>query len=214
MAKGRFVVLEGVDGCGKTTQQTMLVDRLRGQGVAAAQYSFPRKDGPVSSLIEGYLRGVDGPSEFFEPEVVSLLFALDRYMSRKEIISILNAGINLILSRYWYSNVVFQSVRLPYGLQQEDFTEWVISLDERMPVPDGVILLDIEPSEAYRRMLSSRGSVDMDRLEKDALLQKEAAWLYKQYARRWGWIIIDASRDAQSVHNDLWEYVSPLFVGV
>ena len=108
-----FIVLEGLDGAGKSTQIRMLQELFARRGVACRYLHFPRFDAPVfGDLIARFLRGELGTVEAVDPYLVALLFAGDRGDAAAEIRQWLASGEAVVLDRYVYSNVAFQCAKL------------------------------------------------------------------------------------------------------
>lgn len=104
-----FIVLEGLDGAGKSTQIALLRDFFARQGVESAYIHFPRFDAPVyGELIARFLRGEFGSAGQVDPYLVALLFAGDRADAAPQIREWIAAGKAVILDRYVFSNVGYQ----------------------------------------------------------------------------------------------------------
>lgn len=115
-----FIVLEGLDGAGKSTQIRLLRDLLAERGVASEYVHFPRFDAPVyGELIARFLRGEFGGVNEVDPYLVALLFAGDRAEAGPMIRQWLSEGRAVILDRYVWSNVGFQCAKLPAGEARE-----------------------------------------------------------------------------------------------
>ena len=109
-----FIVLEGLDGAGKSTQIRMLRRLFSERGVESEYVHFPRFDAPVyGELIARFLRGEFGGVNEVDPYLVALLFAGDRAAAGPQIREWIAAGKAVILDRYVYSNVGFQCAKLP-----------------------------------------------------------------------------------------------------
>lgn len=152
--RGRFLVIEGIDGAGTTTQAKALGDRLRAAGRKVHVTAEP-SGGPIGALIRqilsGRLRGKapDGP---FDPEGLALLFAADRLdHARTEILPALEAGIDVISDRYTLSSLAYQT--LTTGAPK-----WVATINDRAPAPDVTLLLQVVPAVAFARRASASHS--------------------------------------------------------
>ena len=77
-ARGKFIVLEGIDGSGKGTQLEMLARAFAARGIASTQVSFPRYDGFFGKLVARFLNGEFGPLDAVDPHFSALLYAGDR----------------------------------------------------------------------------------------------------------------------------------------
>jgi dTMP kinase len=108
--RGRLIIIEGADGTGKTTQLSILADRLQNAGYDVASYDFPSKEGlPIGELIGSFLRGRYGS---VTPEFLSLAFSIDRLTMKEAILADLAAGRFVLCDRYVSSNIAFQSAKL------------------------------------------------------------------------------------------------------
>lgn len=143
--RGFFVVLEGIDGSGKTTIANLLLDKLSSKGFKVL-YTYEPTDHEIVTLMRTKYR------ELRDPYVDTLVFALDRLIHVKEKISpYLSRGYIVISDRYMYSSIAYQSAM---GAPME----WVMMVNQWALKPNLAIYLDIEPEEALnrRRGLESR----------------------------------------------------------
>ncbi len=151
-----LIVLEGLDGAGKSTQIGMLQQRLAERGIAYEYLHFPRFDAPVyGELIARFLRGELGTIDRVDPYVVALLYAGDRAEAAPMIRSWLDAGRFVILDRYVYSNVAYQCAKIEDPEIRLQLRDWIVDLEYRhngIPVPDISLFLDV-PFGFTRRKL-------------------------------------------------------------
>ncbi len=151
-----LIVLEGLDGAGKSTQIGMLQQRLAERGIAYEYLHFPRFDAPVyGELIARFLRGELGSIDRVDPYVVALLYAGDRAEAAPMIRSWLDAGRFVILDRYVYSNVAYQCAKIEDPETRRRLRDWIVDLEYRhngIPVPDISLFLDV-PFGFTRRKL-------------------------------------------------------------
>ena len=104
-----LVVLEGLDGAGKSTQVRKLKEYLTQRCGELEYIHFPRYDAPVyGDLIARFLRGDFGDNDTVHPQLVALLFAEDRHGAAPLIREALEAGKTVLLDRYVYSNIAYQ----------------------------------------------------------------------------------------------------------
>lgn len=184
--KGRFIVLEGVDGTGKTTLAARLAELVGNAAVTSE---------PTSGRIGAALRS--GELGDIPPTAEALLFAADRAIHTAEIEKILETGKWVICDRYMASTVAYQSAS--QGGKAD--TEWLIQMQKRAVIePDAVFLLDMDPEESLRRV-DSRGE-EKSRFEKQDFL-KEVRAEYLRLAGRFGYSVIDASKDRDAVFEDV-----------
>ena len=188
-----LIVLEGLDGAGKSTQVRLLREYL-GQKCPKLEYiHFPRYDAPVyGSLISRFLRGEFGSIESVHPQLVALLFAEDRHGAAPSIKKALAEGATVLLDRYVYSNLAYQCAKLADASEAEDLREWIINtefgeFDE--PRPDLNIFLDVPISFVEKSLSSSRKGSDraylhhaQDIHEEDIAFQKKVKQMYLRQA--------------------------------
>ncbi len=142
MARGRFIVVEGADGVGSTTQLNLLVEGLRLAGRTVHQTAEPSK-GPIGQLIRQVLSG-ERPRTQIHKEL-ALLFAADRldHIGR-EVEPQLAAGVDVVSDRYTLSSLVYQSLDLPF--------DWVRELNRYAPPADVTVLISLPLEIAWQRL--------------------------------------------------------------
>ncbi len=170
--KGKFIVLEGVDGSGTTTQAQLIEKTLKERGIIVHRTAEPTT-GPLGLMIRQILNGrfVTTQNKPIDPKVVALLFAADRVDHiQNEITPYLEKGITVISDRYDLSSFVYQ------GLFTGD-TDWVKEINKYAIKPDLLIYLDIDGDSAFERI--SKNRVFLDAYEKKELLTSYSK-LYKK----------------------------------
>lgn len=164
-----LIVLEGLDGAGKSTQIRMLTDWLQAAGKKVYYLHFPRFDAPVSGpLIARYLRGDFGPVDRVHPMLVALLFAEDRRLAADGIRRRLAAGEAVLLDRYVYSNVAFQCAKAADRREAELLRNWILDTEFRdfgIPEPDLNLFLDVPIGFVGRKLSETRTGDDRAYLE-------------------------------------------------
>ena len=146
--RGAFILLEGVDRCGKTTQCSLLLKHLVSLGVAAAAMRFPDRTTAVGNLINQYLIG----STDLDDRAIHLLFSSNRWEGSNKLEQhLFQQGQTVICDRYAYSGVAFTSAK-PRADQGGPLPlEWCRHPDVGLPAPDCVIFLDLSQEEAEQR---------------------------------------------------------------
>ena len=149
LKRGAFIVLEGVDRCGKTTQCGLLLKHLLSLGVAAAAMRFPDRTTAVGNLINQYLTG----DADLDDRAIHLLFSANRWEgSHKLEEHLFQEGSTVICDRYAYSGVAFTSAKPRADTPDGPLSlEWCRQPDEGLPAPDVVIFLDLSQEEAEQR---------------------------------------------------------------
>jgi dTMP kinase len=180
MSNGRFIVLEGIDGAGTTTQCGLLAKRLRKEGVAVRTTREP-SDGPVGTTIRqilaGRIVGAGGRAPGWA--TMALLFAADRMDHvEAEIEPFLGQGGVIISDRYDASSLAYQSVSSGRG--GEATVEWIRTLNKNARRPDVTIVLDVSAEVAVTRR-EARG--DAAQLYEQNELQRALCVFYKDLQR-------------------------------
>ena len=164
-----FIVLEGLDGAGKSTQIRMLRQLFADRGVESEYVHFPRFDSPVyGQLIARFLRGEFGGVQEVDPYLVALIFAGDRADAAPQIRQWLAEGKAVVLHRYVYSNVGFQCAKLPAGEERDRLADWIVNLEfghNALPRPDLSLFLDVPFAFTERKLSEVREGDDRDYLQ-------------------------------------------------
>ncbi len=158
--KGLFIVLEGLDGSGTTTQTKLLEKELSNLGVPVWATAEPVSGSPTGELIRAILRG----ETEVEPETLALLYAADRnehLYGRNGIIEHLENGITVICDRYKYSSLAYQSVTCA--------PKFVKDLNRNFPAPDHFFFLNTPVEECMRRIAERKGTPEI--FEKEDFLR-------------------------------------------
>lgn len=160
---GKLIVIDGLDGSGKTTQFELIQKILSDRGITVKAISFPEYDKPSSTLVKMYLGGeFSKNAEDVNAYASSSFYAVDRYASYKLYWEKDYLDDKLILaSRYVSSNAIHQMVKLPEE-EWEKYLEWLIDYEHiKMDIPkaDKVIFLDM-PIEISQKLLSQRYNGD------------------------------------------------------
>ena len=135
-----LIVLEGLDGAGKSTQVKRLKEYLIQRCGALEYIHFPRYDAPVyGDLISRFLRGDFGANDAVHPQLVALLFAEDRHGAVPFMRRALEEGKTVLLDRYVYSNIAYQCAKLSTKEEREQLRDWIFDTEYGafgLPVPD------------------------------------------------------------------------------
>jgi dTMP kinase len=188
---GYIIGIEGMDAVGKHTQSLLLETWLRKNGLETVTLSFPDYETPIGREIRAFLSG----ERAFLPELRHMLFAANRWEKVPLINGYRKANKTIIVNRYSESNLV-------YGVANGLRLEWLMSLEEGVPKPDLVVVLD-----APRAGLLSRRPGTKDTYENDSELQTRVQRLYRELATKFGWVVVDAGGEIESVHESLVEVV-------
>ena len=164
-----LIVLEGLDGAGKSTQLKMLCNYLEQSGKRLKYLHFPRYDvQPFGGLISNFLKGEYGANEAVHPQLVALLFAEDRHAAAAQINEWLDAGITVVLDRYVYSNIAFQTAKVKDPAKALELRDWILDLEYntfKIPQPDLNLFLDVPIDFVESELQHTRSGSDRDYLE-------------------------------------------------
>lgn len=186
-----LVVLEGLDGAGKSTQVKKLRTYLESLYGSLEYVHFPRYDAPVyGDLISRFLRGDFGSNESVHPQLVALLFAEDRHGAAPAMKGTLEKGGVILLDRYVYSNIAYQCAKLKDEQEAEGLRDWIFNTeygDFDLPKPDLNIFLDVPISFVESKLKADRAGDDRDYLaggqdihEADIEFQKRVRAIYQR----------------------------------
>ncbi len=203
--RGRFVVFEGIDGAGKTTQIELLEKRLREMGRAVY-----RTAEPTESVTGGMLRdALAGISKRTACEMAAL-FTLDRIFHNVNpvhgIEKMLADGIDVICDRYYYSTLAYQGSEIK--------GDWALQMNLNCPEirrPDVCLFLDLAPEQSMDRI--SRGRVTQEIYENRDKLEQVRRKFYSVFDRlddQEHIVIIDANRSIEEISDEIFSIVKVL----
>lgn len=219
---GKLIVIEGLDGSGKSTQLSLLPDRLSANGIDCRTVSFPDYESDSSALVKMYLAGKFGtkPSDV-NPYAASAFYTVDRYASYKSVWGeYYNSGGTVVSGRYTTSNAVHQTSKLPES-EWKTFLDWLYDFEYgkiAIPKPDKVIFLDM-PVEVSQKLLDRRyssagGGKDIHESDTEYLENcRKAAVFTADYS---GWSIIPCAaggepRTVEEILDDILKEVLSLY---
>lgn len=203
MPHGKLIVLEGIDGSGKSAQYRRLCARMENDGIAYNHIVFPRYDKESSALIRMYLSGQFGenPGDV-NAYAASTFYAVDRYASyRTDWGEIYEKGGIILSDRYTTSNAVHRGSKLPDD-QLPAFFDWLQDLEYEklgLPKPDLVIYLDVdlETSLARMRRRQQKTHTSADIHEKDKDYLSRCLHTAEMAAEHYGWTRIPFLKDGK-----------------
>ncbi len=211
--KPKFIVIEGIDGAGKTTQTNLLVKRLKKQGKQIKTIHFPRHGHDVfGSLIDLYLNNKFGPAPKLDYRLASTLYALDRFEVSHKINRWLKQGYWVILDRYAESNFAHQGAKIKNKQQRLKVINWLHNLDYTVlnnPKPDLVLFLDAPPKVTLE--LIKKMGKKKDGHEKDKNYLNHTYQAYLVAAKKFNyWQSIQCVEEnklltIEQVHAKVWE---------
>ena len=208
MGKGKLIVLEGIDGSGKSTQYRRLCQRMENDKIDYNHIVFPRYDKESSALLRLYLGGAFGtdPGDV-NAYTASTFYAVDRFASYRDDWGRIYENGGLILSdRYTTSNAVHQGCKLPDD-ELPDFFNWLADLEYvkmGLPRPDLVIYLDVDIETATRRMRrrEAKNNTQADIHEKDTAYLERCLHTAGMAAEHYGWVRVPYKKDGAEREAD------------
>ena len=182
-----FIVLEGLDGAGKSTQIKQLRALLSQRGIESEYVHFPRFEAPVfGELIARFLRGELGSIESVDPYIVALLFAGDRADMAQQIRKWEAEGKVVIVDRYVYSNIGYQCAKIADADGQQRLKKWIIDTEYgyyNIPRPDLSIFLDVPFSFTAKSLTEQRTGDDRAYLNGGSDIHESSLDLQQQVRR-------------------------------
>jgi dTMP kinase len=185
----QFIVIEGLDGSGKSTQIQKLQDFFEQKGIPSKFIHFPMlNQGIYGDLIAAFLRGDFGSIENVHPQLVALLFANDRKEHIHLIENWLKEGYYVLADRYVYSNVAFQCAKLKDKSESKALHQWILNYEYHilnLPKPDISVFLDVPFEIIESNLKMHRTGEDRDYLNGKKDIHENALdfqlEVYKQY---------------------------------
>ena len=202
---GAFIVFEGIDGCGKSTQAQILAERLRQMGKDCLLTREP-SDGEVGKLLR---RALSGEIKFCE-QTMAALFAADRldHLTNEEdgVLKALNAGKIVICDRYYLSTYAYQSVEVDLA--------WAMALNSqavKIARPMVNIYLDISVDKALERIKDNRSQIDIYE-SKERLIHTKKSYesIIARLKDEENIIIINAEQSIEEIAQNIWEQLGEL----
>lgn len=215
--KGKLIVIEGLDGSGKSTQIELLKNKLGGNNIH--QIKLPDYDSPSCTLVKMYLGGEFGRNpDDVNAYAASAFYAVDRFANYKtKWKEYYDNGDIIISDRYTTSNAYHQATKIPEEKRSE-FFRWLEDFEYNLiaiPKPDVVIYLDM-PVEISQKMMTSRYSGDENKKD---IHESNIPYLLKcrkaalSAAKEMGWRVItcndgDEPRTIDDIGNEIFEIIS------
>lgn len=184
MERGTFIVFEGPDGSGKSTQIANLSQRLRKYNIPFKSYKYPDRNSLITgSVLDSYLK----KKIYLSDNVAQLLFSANRFETQEEIIKLLNSGVTVLADRYVFSGIA-------YG-------DRYLEIENELIAPDFVIYLDIHPFVAANR--NHFGEELYENIDK----QKKVRSNYQKFEKLDFWISLDGTRGISSISDHIWDSI-------
>ena len=206
MKNGYFIAFEGIDGSGKSTQISLLKQRIEEHSIKCIATREP-SDGPIGTLLRQFLTGrITG-----DEGTISALFAADRLDHLNNpvngICKFLEDGLTVLTDRYILSNYAYQGVAVS--------PEWIIncnSLAAETLKPNCYIFLDIDPETALERMARGRHQTELfETRERLTNVRKRYFDVFSRLKNDENIIIVDGNRPIQEISDEIWSKTSHWF---
>lgn len=221
--KGKLLVLDGLDGCGKSTQAERLTQRLEEVFPGRVHLiSYPDYDSPSSALVKMYLGGdFSAHPEGVNAYAASTFYAVDRYAGYvRQWGEWYRQGHFIVAARYTTSNAIHQMGKLPQG-EWKEFLDWLEDFEYEklaLPKPDLVCYLQMD-RKVSEQLLDARYQGDASRRdihERDRAYLEQCRISAEYAAEYWHWNRITCSQDGKALPMEvitqrLWDLVAPLF---
>jgi dTMP kinase len=203
MKKGRFVVFEGLDGSGKTTQMARLQKRLSGIGIDAVTTCEPT-NGPVGTLIRQMLTG----QIVTDPRTLAALFAADRtdhlVTPDTGVAALVKKGRTVLCDRYYFSSYAYHA--------RDMALEWVVTLNAvnaQIMRPDLTLFIDVAPKTCLERIRAGRKHLDL--FEKIDILTQVRDNYFAAFERLKDHetvVVVDGNVSEEEVEQAIWCHVT------
>ena len=214
---GKLIVIEGIDGSGKTTQANLLSEYLSAKGILNEVINFPRyEDNLYGKLIKRYLSGEFGSIADVNPYLMALAYAGDRALAKPLIENWLQSGKLIIANRYISANKAHLAANLPED-KREEFMSWIEKLEygtNKLLKEDLTILLNVDPKKGQKNVAG--GQVDIH--EDDIKHLEEAAKIYIELSKaEQNWEVVECMeggqmKDKEAIHKLVVEILKPFLV--
>lgn len=212
---GKFIVIDGTDGSGKTTQANLLIETLKVNNFDVAPLIFPQYGNKSAGAAEEYLAGKYG---VVDPYAGSLLYAVDRFDASFMIRDLLRDGKIIVCQRYVTSNAGHQGGNIEDDAERIRFFKWLDNIEFgifKIPKPDLNIILHVPAKTAFE-LAKERAKIEdikYDFLEKNLEHLHRAEQVYLQIAKLFPNTKLISCTDneellhPQAIHNKVWELV-------
>lgn len=189
---GKFIVFEGIDGSGKSTQAALLARALENAGREVFATREPTADSPAALRLREIAKGAR--EGFTLADEVALFFEDRAWHVEHQIAPALASGAIVVCDRYWYSTAAYQGA---LGADAKDIAE---KSRAQFPVPDLVVYLRVPPEHAFGRIRANRKSLEAGYEKLDFL--KEVFARYEAQVSS-DWLVVDGLRPENEIAADI-----------
>lgn len=223
---GKFIVIDGTDGSGKTTQFNLLVEKLKAEGFVVEIADFPQYNTKSAGLVEEYLSGKYGGADDVTPYQSSIFYAVDRFDASFKIRQWLREGKIVVANRYVSASMGHQGGKIDNHLERKVFFNWLYELEYKLfniPKPDLSLILHVE-AEISQDLAKNRHREDWagktrDIHEENLNHLKKAEQVYLEIASSFpDFKLIKCTREGQimsreEIHELVWIYTNQILGG-
>jgi dTMP kinase len=210
--RGKFIVFEGIDRSGKTTQTLRLRDYVeRKLKLPVKVFKFPHRQTTIGKAIDAHLSGVRNDYAL-EPHAVHLLFSANRWESNQEILDALNAGTTVIADRYAYSGMI-------YSTAKDLDRAWCMAADRGLPKPDAIVYLKVDIETTQGRAQFGREIYEQLEFQRKVSHRFEEEWhsvpsfeRANSFASVFALVLVNANTDPDNLELKIREKLSPLLL--
>lgn len=230
--KGKFIVIEGIDGSGKATQTKLLIHRLKKEGFKTKTIDFPQYGTKSAGPVEEYLNGKYGTPEKIGPYRASIFYACDRYDASFKIKKWLSEKKIVVSDRYIASNIGHQGGKIKDKKERKKYLKWLYNLEYdifKIPKPDITFILKTSPEssrklspkitdkEKKKKRKAYLGNKKRDIHEKDLNHLQNALSSYLEAAKEFpkDFKVIECFKNKkllppETIHQKVWEEIKLL----
>ena len=205
--RGKFIVFEGIDGSGKSTQIQLLTERLKKEGIYCYTTMEPT-DSPIGSLIHQIMTGRIKTDN----KAIAALFVADRMdhllNDVNGIVAKISEGTTVISDRYYFSSYAYHSIDMPM--------DWVIQANElnrNLLQPTVSLFIDVDPDIAIKRIAKNR--VHQELFEKKSRLVRVREKYYEAFKKLEdveNVIIVDGNQSQEVIAEEIWSKIGGYFI--
>ena len=219
MSTAKLIVIDGGANVGKATQADMLMNRLANDGYQVGKIDFPRyNQNSIGHFIRECLDGEEDKFAALDPKIVAMVYAADRFESKKQIEEWIAEGRIIIFDRYVSSNMMNQGAKVHDGDARDEFFSWVEHLEYDifgLPRPDMTVYLDIPPEDSQKLLeyIEDIGVTVVDPEEKDRLHQAKVSKCASYLANTQNqWVTVQCMTDGElrpreDIHEEVYTAV-------
>lgn len=227
MNKGRLIVIDGTDGSGKATQVALLSKRLKKEGYTVKNVDFPEYYKNFFGKFIGHCLS----EQYYNfvkvhPKIASVLYAADRFESKKYIEGWIAKGYIVIANRYVSANQIHQGGKIKNEKKRKDFIKWLDEMEYKVfgiPKPSVVLYLSVplelsikmtkeRNKNSRRNYLGNKKDVHEVDIEFQKNSRKSALWLAKtqKYYKKIDCAKGDFIRTREDIHEEIYKKINPL----